>query len=149
MNQLRFHHPVPHPFCGGPPESRHRAPAFTPVELLVVTAIIAILAAMLLPTLARSKVVAQRADCMSNLRQLGLATQLYWNDGNENSFPLWTKVDGAGKTWWFGWLAAGPDGQRAFDFAAGALFRYLHGSDVRLCPVLNPAANSRFQPKGT
>lgn len=149
MNPFAFNCPVPRLPAGGPQESRRRAPAFTLIELLVVTAIIAVLAAMLLPTLARSKVVAQRADCMSNLRQLGLATQLYWTDNNESSFPLWTKADGTGKTWWFGWLANGIDGQRAFDLSAGALFRYLHGSEVRLCPVLNPAANPQFQPKGT
>jgi len=130
------------------PRCRHNL-GFTLVELLVVIAIIAILAAMLLPALARSKAAAQRADCMSNLRQLGLATQLYWNDDNQNCFLLWTKVDGTGKTWWFGWLANGTDGQRAFDLSAGALFRYLHGNDVRLCPALNPAANPGFHPKGT
>ena len=123
-------------------------PGFTLIELLVVTAIIAILAAMLLPTLARSKTAAQRTDCMSNLRQLGLATQLYWGDNNENSFPLWSKADGTGKTWWFGWIGNGPEGQRPFDLSSGALFPYLHGNDVRLCP--SPAWNSpQFKLKGT
>ncbi len=149
MNPFALNCSVPRRPAGGPREPGNRASAFTLVELLVVTASIAILAAMLLPALARSRIAAQRADCMSNLRQLGLATQLYWTDNSENSFPLWTKADGAGKTWWFGWLANGIDGQRAFDLSVGALFRYLHGSDVRLCPVLNPAANPQFQPKGT
>ena len=112
----------------------------------MVIAIIAILAAMLLPMLARSKVVAQRADCKSNLRQLGLATQFYWNDNNENSFPLWTKpmaLERPGGS--AGWQPAGrPAGVRP---VAGALFRYLHGSDVRLCPVLNPAANPSSSPR--
>lgn len=54
--------------------------AFTLVELLVVVAIIAVLAALLLPTLASAKERARRAACMSNLRQIGLAIQSYAYD---------------------------------------------------------------------
>jgi len=118
------------------------------VELLVVIAIIAILSAMLLPVLAKGRLTAQRAACESNLRQLGVATELYWSDNSGNGFPFWSSVTSSGKTWWFGWLANGIDGKRAFDLSAGFLYPYLNGTEVRLCP--SPVWNSpQFKPKGT
>ncbi|HWN96859.1 MAG TPA: prepilin-type N-terminal cleavage/methylation domain-containing protein [Methylomirabilota bacterium] len=71
----------------------HRA--FTLVEMLVVIAIIAILAAMLLPALSKSKGKAQRISCVSNIKQTGLAI-LLWAHDHEGKYPWLVKTADGG-----------------------------------------------------
>jgi prepilin-type N-terminal cleavage/methylation domain-containing protein/prepilin-type processing-associated H-X9-DG protein len=128
--------------------SRKQHSGFTLVELLVVIAIVAILASLLLPVLSAARRRAQDTVCTGNLRQFGLAGQMYWSDNDHRAFAYRGEAVDGGDLFWFGWLERGGEGARRFDLAKGALHPYLGGSGVETCPGL-AYVDSRFKLKAT
>ncbi|HVY70369.1 MAG TPA: type II secretion system protein [Verrucomicrobiae bacterium] len=110
-------------------EGRFSSRAFTLIELLVVIAIIAILAGMLLPALSRAKQQAQKALCVSNCKQWGVALSMYAGDF-DNSFP--ENSDAVDLSWM---------GTKSLPFWSGYLVKNIHGktkraqNDVLFCPT--------------
>jgi len=114
-----------------------RGRGFTLIELLVVVAIISILAAMLLPVLAGAKARARRSQCVSNLRQMGVAAQIYSGD-NADVFPFayyFDVVDARLYCWDF------TTDQSTGRVVPGVLWQGQTNPQIQQCPSFSGSAN--------
>lgn len=116
-----------------------RPGGFSLLELLVVIGIIAILLAMLLPTLSRAREAALRVDCMNNLRQLVTAEMAYVSENKGYlTYPNWAVNLESTNYWEIGWLYAqgqtsSPLAQK--DVETGALWPFVENWRVYHCPA--------------
>ena len=121
---------------------------FTLLELLVVIAIIGVLAALLLPTLSQAKERAQRTQCISNLRQFGVALQGFLTDHHAYPFCGGPTNDDLGGHWWGEQLEhAGLGTSKPEQFITEQDLRHHFQSGVWRCPSAQLNWHSPGPPK--
>lgn len=111
---------------------------FTFIELLVVIAIVAILAAVVFPAIAGAKDNARRSQCVSNLRQIVSAWQLYASDNSGRACPsYYTTPDGEMCSWDFTFAPPG-------NWKPGLLSAYARSGAIYSCPSFKPSKSRPF-----
>jgi prepilin-type N-terminal cleavage/methylation domain-containing protein/prepilin-type processing-associated H-X9-DG protein len=142
----------PNRFNSKCPLVKTRTKGFTLVELLVVIAIIAILASLLLPTLAAAKLKAQSINCVSNLRQIGQAITMYSDDNRNYLVPAEYSVRNGAK-YQEGWPTLLYNSKYVPAERSPTFYSVAHGSTVFKCPsglpkVYRFGPTSRDDPEG-
>jgi prepilin-type N-terminal cleavage/methylation domain-containing protein len=110
-----------------------RREGFTLIELLVVMATIALLAALLLPILGKAKSRAQRTQCLSNLRQLGLSWIIYYQENN--GWLAESYCAGNSNAWVMGDMRLAAEATNPDLIRQGKLFPYSRQTDLYHCPT--------------
>ncbi|MGV3617608.1 MAG: type II secretion system protein [Fimbriimonas sp.] len=107
--------------------------AFTLTEILVVVVIIGTLAAILFPVFAQARGAAEKTSCLSNQKELALASLMYQKDNDDTLYPYgyW---DGQGYVTWWGDMETG-------DPARGLLYPYTKSGRIRGCPSASDLPN--------
>jgi len=113
---------------------------FTLIELLVVIAIIAILAALLLPALAKAKTKAQGISCINNLKQMQLCQVLYTDDNSDRLVASWATSDPK-LTWAAGDLRNALEATNVAYTTGALLGPYAKAASVYKCPADRATAN--------
>lgn len=117
-------------------ESKSTFKGFTLIEILVVVAIIAILAAILFPVFARARESARKSSCLSNLKQIGLGWMMYTQDYDETA-PLAVYYVGAKEIGWDFALDYSSGDWDHPDISAGMLEPYIKNGQINNCPSFN------------
>jgi prepilin-type N-terminal cleavage/methylation domain-containing protein/prepilin-type processing-associated H-X9-DG protein len=122
-----------------------RPRGFTLVELLVVIAIVSILAALLLPALSSSKAAAKSVQCLSNLRQMSIAAQIYVQD-NSGFYPIAQYFDDDSGTAYSWDLTVSYDSSGNTNVTPGLLWGAQGNVQIQQCPSFNGSADAFYNP---
>lgn len=124
---------------------------FTLMEMLVTSAILLVLTALVVPAVKQASNAGANARCANSLRQLGAATQMYLADNQQKFFPYYEDLAEGGRRWYFGLEKSfgqnGTEGSREIDTTQSPLYPYLQSvRKIEICPAF-PYGSDYWKPK--